>query len=54
MSSEVYYNGGELSKIDLDLATQAANGSMKAIEKPDAGLRSQDHCMQARHCCLDP
>lgn len=54
MSSEVYTNAQGLLKMDLDLANKDANGSMRVTENPDAGLRSQDHCIQARHWSLDP
>lgn len=42
MDSNLTINGHAPEKIDLSM--HAVHDSTKVVEKPDAGLRSQEHC----------
>ena len=46
MKPDICANGQAPPSIDASLDARASNGSTKVVEKPDAGLRSQDHCIR--------
>ena len=45
INSESKANGNATLMPDIKDDARAPNGSTKVIVKPDAGLRSQEHCM---------